>query len=117
MDYTIANFPQPATILARPGSVGRKRTSTTALLPPRSGAGQLAAGTHGSRRGLCCFALRAWGFGCRSAALRGSLFRLPTTGQEAGPTWGGFARNVETAGVDTSVDAARKSACATKILP
>src|ERR1017187_2171384 len=51
-----------------------ERVSTAALLSPRSGAGQLATGTHGSRRGLCCFALRAWCFGCGYAALRGGQF-------------------------------------------
>src|ERR1039458_9341080 len=50
---------------------GAKEFLTVAPLSPRSGALQLATGTHGSRRGLGCFALRAWCFGCGYAALRG----------------------------------------------
>src|ERR1039457_3697203 len=50
---------------------GAKEFLTAAPLSPRSGALQLTTGTHGSRRGLGCFALRAWCFGCGYAALRG----------------------------------------------
>src|ERR1017187_10157268 len=84
---------------------GAKEFLTGAPLSPRSGALQLATGTHGSRRGLGCFALRAWCFGCGYAALgRATLpgnlaHRLQTAlaglcpalpGHEPGPTWRGW---------------------------
>src|ERR1035438_5134729 len=50
---------------------GAKEFLTVAPLSPRSGALQLTTGTHGSRPGLGCFALRAWRFGWGYAAMRG----------------------------------------------